>query len=206
MYFFLSWSYPRNRNKTICLCNFHWPSLSCSVTNGLLVYTHLHLLSNFVLIIVTTSFNLKLQIQVIIPSTWIFAFTLNFPVFLVKDIGKEKTGNLCVSIWPADWMQRAYSLSWKVVVFLSCAVMAGLYSRVVYMLWFKRHDDNGLEHRQKVNIKLRIHAPGEEFFCLFSLGFFFMSGTTNQNKGTDFVQMLCLPSPTCRSVFVLMRE
>ena len=94
----------------------------------------------------------------------------------------------------------------KVVVFLSCAVMAGLYSRVVYMLWFKRNDDNGLEHRQKVNIKLRIHAPGEEFFCLFSLGFFFMSGTTNQNKGTDFVQMLCLPSPTCRSVFVLMRE
>ena len=147
-----------------------------------------------------------LQIQVIIPGTWIFAFTLNIPVFLVKDIGKEKTGNLCVSIWPADWMQRAYSLSWKVVVFLSCAVMAGLYSRVVYMLWFKRNDDNGLEHRQKVNIKLRIHAPGEEFFCLFSLGFFFMSGTTNQNEGTDFVQMLCLPSPTCRSVFVLMRE
>lgn len=121
-----------------------------------------------------------LQIQVIIPSTWIFAFTLNFPVFLVKDIGKEKTGNLCVSIWPADWMQRAYSLSWKVVVFLSCAVMAGLYSRVVYMLWFKRNDDNGLEHRQKVNIKLRIHAPGEEFFCLFSLGFFFMSRGTHR--------------------------
>ena len=81
----------------------------------------------------------------------------------MKDIGKEKSGNLCVSIWPADWMQRAYSMSWKVVVFLSCALMAGLYSRVVCTLWIKRNDDNGLEHRQKVNVKFRIH-PAKSYY------------------------------------------
>ena len=142
--------------------------MSCrSVKDGLSVYTNLHLIGSVFLIIVTTSIKIyTLQIQVIIPSTWIFAFALNIPAFLVKDIGKEKSGNLCVSIWPADWMRRAYSMSWKVVFFLSCAVMAGLYSRVVYTLWIKRNDDNGLEHRQKVNIKFRIHPA--KSCCVFS--------------------------------------
>lgn len=120
---------------------------------GPLVYLHLHHRYLLFLTIVTTC----CSFQVIISSTWVFAFILNIPAFLAKDVGKENNGNLCVSIWPAGWMRKAYSLSWKVVVFLSCAVMAVLYSRVVYTLWFKRDDDNPLKHQQKVNVTCRIY-------------------------------------------------
>lgn len=40
---------------------------------------------------------------------------------------------------------------WFVFAVLSMALMAGLYTRVVYHLWFKRNDDNQLSYQQRVS-------------------------------------------------------
>ena len=42
---------------------------------------------------------------------------------------------------------------WFVFAVLSMALMAGLYTRVVYHLWFKRNDDNQLTYQQRVSDK-----------------------------------------------------
>ncbi len=55
-------------------------------------------------------------------------------------------------IYPDDWMGKAYSVAWLVVVYFSLLLMVGLYSRTVYTLWFKRNDDNQLTNQQKVSL------------------------------------------------------
>lgn len=57
-----------------------------------------------------------------------------------------------MDIWPEAWMGKAYSFIWLSFTFLTLALMAGLYSRVVLALWFKRYDDNQLTHHQRVSI------------------------------------------------------
>ena len=68
------------------------------------------------------------------------------------DVVETTTGNLCGFIFPEDWMGRAYSVAWLVVVDLSLLLMVVLYSRTVYALWFKRND-NGIQltYQQKVS-------------------------------------------------------
>ena len=51
-------------------------------------------------------------------------------------------------------MLEAYSGAWLVLIVLTFAMMVGLYSRVVYTLWFKRNDDNQLTHQQKVSVNV----------------------------------------------------
>jgi len=91
---------------------------------------------------------------VIIPVTWICAIILNLPLMIVKNVIKKKSGTSCVSIWPEDWMGKAYSTAWFVGVFIPLIVMIGLYSRVVYALWFKGNDGNQLTQQQKVSMIL----------------------------------------------------
>lgn len=80
------------------------------------------------------------------------ALILNIPLFLVTDIEKVESEIFCVYLWPKDWMAKATSVTWLVMVVLSMALMAVLYSRVVYTLWFKRNDDNQLTHQQQVSV------------------------------------------------------
>lgn len=100
--------------------------------------------------------------QVIIPVTWVFAVIFNLPLYVVKDVVKTVSGNSCVSLWPEGWMGKAYSVTWLVVVFVSVAVMAILYSRVVHNLWFKRNDNNQPTRQQKV-IKCCVISPCRDF-------------------------------------------
>ena len=86
----------------------------------------------------------------IISVTWFFAFILNLPLYIVKDVVKNDYGLSCVSLWPEGWMGQAYSVTWLVAVFLSVAIMAVLYARVVYDLWFKRADNKQPARQQKV--------------------------------------------------------
>ena len=95
------------------------------------------------------------QFQVIIPGVWIFSLILNIPLFLVKNF--DKKSNVCVNMWPEKWMPKAYTLTWEVMVILPLGLMIGLYSRVVYTLWFKRSNDNQLTYQQKVSVMCRIH-------------------------------------------------
>ncbi|KAL9957197.1 hypothetical protein ACROYT_G038806 [Oculina patagonica] len=73
----------------------------------------------------------------------------------LKDIEEEESGNFCQFIWVKDWMPKAYSIAWLVVVVASVLLMAVLYSRVVYTLWFKRSDDNQQTHQQKGVMRVR---------------------------------------------------
>ena len=71
---------------------------------------------------------------------------------IVKDVIETKSGNSCVSIWPEDWMGKTYSVAWFVGVVIPLVVMIGLYSRVVYALWFTGNDGSQLTQQQKVSL------------------------------------------------------
>ena len=91
------------------------------------------------------------QFQVLIFGCWIFALVLNLPLFLVTTYD-DSTGD-CKWNWPKKWMGAAYDIIWLVLLaIIPLIVMTGLYSRVVYTLWFKRNDDNELAFQQKVRI------------------------------------------------------
>ena len=57
----------------------------------------------------------------------------------------------CERIWPEKWMPRAYNVAWFVVMaIIPLTVMAGLYSRVVFRLWFQHTEGNELTQQQQV--------------------------------------------------------
>ncbi len=71
------------------------------------------------------------------------------PLFLVSTFD-ESIGD-CKWDWPESWMGGAYDTAWLVLLaIIPLIVMTGLYSRVVYMLWFKRNDGHELAFPQKV--------------------------------------------------------
>lgn len=96
----------------------------------------------------------------IVPVCWIFSTIFTIPLFLIANFDDE---NFCAWTWHDQWMPKAYSLIWLVLVALSLALMVVLYSRVVYALWFKSDDDNHLTHEQKVSV--------DEAICLHDTTF-----------------------------------
>ena len=90
--------------------------------------------------------------QVIIPGSWIFSLIFNMPSFLVYNV----KDNACVWMSGEEWMEKTFFLSWSAIVFVAMAMMAGLYSRIVYTLWFKRDHDNQHTFQQRVSIKKQV--------------------------------------------------
>ena len=74
---------------------------------------------------------------------------MNIPAFLFMRFDKE---NYCMMIWPERWMGKAYFLAWCLLLaFLPVALMATLYSRIVYSVWVKNVDiDDNKTNRQQV--------------------------------------------------------
>ena len=74
------------------------------------------------------------------------------PMFLMIKV----EGNTCVNAWVygEDWIPKAYDLLWSATVGLAVVLMAGLYSRIVYTLWFKRDLDQGNE----INFQHRVSS------------------------------------------------
>lgn len=95
----------------------------------------------------------KEKLKVIIPGSWIFAVIFNLPLFLVVEV---KDG-YCKNSWVygQDWMPKAYDLLWSSLVAVSVAMMAGLYSRIIYTLWLKRVEDNQPAFQQRGVIRVR---------------------------------------------------
>lgn len=64
-------------------------------------------------------------------------------------------GNACVNVWVYgnEWIPKAYDLLWSAMVGLAVVLMAGLYSRIVYTLWFKHGRENEITFQQRVSIK-----------------------------------------------------
>ncbi|XP_078372989.1 QRFP-like peptide receptor [Oculina patagonica] len=96
----------------------------------------------------------KRKVKVILSCCWIFSVALNMPLFLVSTFD-ESIGD-CKWDWPESWMGGAYDTAWLVLLaIIPLIVMTGLYSRVVYMLWFKRNDGHELAFPQKGVVKVR---------------------------------------------------
>lgn len=67
---------------------------------------------------------------------------LSMPLFLVSTFDETVD---CKWNWPECWMAKVYDISWLVLLALIPLIaMTGLYSRVVYTLWFKRNDGHRL--------------------------------------------------------------
>ena len=82
---------------------------------------------------------------------------LNMPLFLVTTF--DTSIDDCKWDWPESWMGAAYDITWLVLLaIIPLMVMTGLYSRVVYTLWFKRNGGNELAYRQKVGL-IKIAVP-----------------------------------------------
>ena len=92
----------------------------------------------------------------IIPGSWIFSLIFNMPLFLVVDEKGKYCTNVLVS--GQDWMPKAYHLLWSSLVGVAVALMAGLYSRIVYTLWFKRVEDNQPAFQQRVSTSNKTEA------------------------------------------------
>ena len=74
---------------------------------------------------------------------------MNTPEFLVKNF--EKQQDFCTQMWPAEWMGKAYGVTWWLVLGVCpVSVMAALYFRVVYTLWFKSDVSSEQNNMQQV--------------------------------------------------------
>ena len=68
-----------------------------------------------------------------------------------------------------EWMSKAYFLLWSAVVVVAMAIMAGLYSRIVYTLWFKRNPDNQLSDTFQQRVSINTHVKYGDIFLLINL-------------------------------------
>jgi len=85
---------------------------------------------------------------VIIPGSWIFSLIVVTTPLLALNV----KNNACVWMFK-EWMPKAYFSLWSGVVVVAMAIMVGLYSRIVFTLWFKRGANNQLTFQQRVSIK-----------------------------------------------------
>ena len=83
-------------------------------------------------------------------------------------------GNECLNkvVYEEDWKPKAYELLWSAMIVLAVVLMVGLYSRIVYTLWFKRDLDNEVAFQQRVSIEIAVSV--RVFFCEFLLRFLFV--------------------------------
>ena len=87
--------------------------------------------------------------QVIITCTWILGVIFNIPSFIYRRYNEKQ--KYCINTWPSVWVGKAYSLSWLLLAVLSTSLMAVLYFRVAYTMWFKKE-----EHRRESNLRQRV--------------------------------------------------
>ena len=81
------------------------------------------------------------NVKVIIVCCWIFTTAFNLPLFFAIYYDKEK--KFCLEAWPTPAYGKANSTVWLVVVgVIPAFLMASLYTRVVYDLWFKQMNGN----------------------------------------------------------------
>ncbi|XP_068734262.1 RYamide receptor-like [Montipora capricornis] len=93
----------------------------------------------------------KKTLKVIIPSCWIFSIVLALPAFF--ETNHKVDTNECL---PQErWIDQLKIVSWSVSIFFFCVVMAALYSRVIYTLWFKYPGGLVLPPDQQALLKVR---------------------------------------------------
>lgn len=79
----------------------------------------------------------KPRLRVLVLSSWIFACLLNLPLFFIMSY--DSRSNFCIETWPHPLLPKVYGIIWfSVVGAVPIAIMAIIYSKVVYHLWVKR--------------------------------------------------------------------
>jgi len=63
--------------------------------------------------------------------------------------------NACVWM-DEEWLQKTFFLLFTAIVVVAMVLMTGLYSRIVYTLWFKRDPENQLTFQQRVRINNQV--------------------------------------------------
>ena len=89
--------------------------------------------------------------QVIIPGSWIFSLIVNIPRFLALNV----KDSACM-LMDEEYILKGYFVFWSALVVVAIAIMAGLYCRIVYTLWFKRDPDNRFTFQQTVSINKQV--------------------------------------------------
>jgi len=64
-----------------------------------------------------------------------------------------------------EWLRRAFFLFLSAIVVAAMVMMAGLYSRIVYTLWFKGDQENQLTFQQRVSINKQVQTETFFLFC-----------------------------------------
>ena len=85
--------------------------------------------------------------QVIIPGSWIFSLLLTIPLSLALNL----KDNTCVTR-NEGWQFKTGCLLGSTIVVAAMVLMAGLYCRIIYTLWFKSDHENQLTFQQRVSI------------------------------------------------------
>ena len=68
----------------------------------------------------------------------------------VPEFWKKIEGGICSYAWTEKWIAKAYTFIWHGFYGLSFVLMTGLYSRVIYALWFTDVSNSEVVNRQKV--------------------------------------------------------
>ena len=80
----------------------------------------------------------------------------------------DKENEFCTEHWPEEWMPKAFSVAWFVLLgALPMLIMIGLYSKVVYSLWIK--GEERVSGTQKVTKIQRIELIPYQVFLQMSL-------------------------------------
>ncbi|XP_068733403.1 G-protein coupled receptor 83-like [Montipora capricornis] len=93
----------------------------------------------------------KGTLKVIISSSWIFSIVLTLPAFFATN--QKPDTNDCLP--QEQWMYQLGIVSLSVFILFSSVVMAALYSRVIYTLWFKYPGGLVLPPDQQAFLKVR---------------------------------------------------
>lgn len=93
------------------------------------------------------------KVKILVISCWVFTTIFNSPLFFAIYYDKEQ--KFCLESWPSAAYGKANTTAWLVAVgIIPASIMASLYSRVVYDLWFKKINGNTqlaiLKSRKKV--------------------------------------------------------
>ena len=97
--------------------------------------------------------------QVIIPGSWIFALIVQIPMSLASNV----KDNACVWI-NEGWLLKTCFLLRSAFVVAAMILMAGLYCRIIYTLWFKSNPKNQPTFQRRVSINKQVQH--ENIFLL----------------------------------------
>ncbi|XP_074621337.1 QRFP-like peptide receptor isoform X2 [Acropora palmata] len=95
------------------------------------------------------------KVKLLVLGSWVFAFVLQLPQLLKKEFNRKINPHRCTSTWSEKWVTRGFFLTWLVFFVVCTTLMAGLYSRIVHALWFKRDQDNSATCHQQGVLKVR---------------------------------------------------